>query len=153
MYRMPVTAFSTGGADMPARRAGRAGRALRFATVAIDQFCGGPWREPDVRPLFEGVTSLDGRANHTGRDELVEPTTAARSRRRAGGNKLGYDAAVRRDRDTFARLNPPYVATQIVLQLADARRRHVPIIATCGHTCNARFVDVTPSWTNQVGAL
>jgi hypothetical protein len=38
-----------------------------------------------------------------------------------------------RDGDTFASLNPPDIATQVVFQLANPCRSHESIIATCGH--------------------
>ncbi len=85
MYRMPVTAVSAGWAGAVGGRAARAGRRLRFATVAIDQVGGCSPREPDVGPLFERVTGLEGRANHTLGDKLVESTSTPRSRCRAGG--------------------------------------------------------------------
>jgi hypothetical protein len=132
-YRMPVAVVAAGWGAAVTGRAPRARPRLRFATVAVDQVGGGsPWK-PDVRPRFEGVTGLDGRANDTFGDELVEPTSTTRSRCRAGGNKLGDDTAVCRDRDTLARLDPAYVATQVVFQLADACRCHNLSIATCSH--------------------
>ena len=58
MHRMSVAVVSAGWAGAVGGRAARAGRRLRFATVAIDQVGGGSPREPDVGPLFERVTGL-----------------------------------------------------------------------------------------------
>src|SRR5688572_1165690 len=100
---MPVTAVAAR-ARAVRGRAVRAGRRLRFATVAIDQFGGGAPREPEVRPLCERVTALEGRANDALGNELVKSTSTIGSRCRAGGNQFGDDAAVCRDGDTLARL-------------------------------------------------
>ena len=142
IYRRLATAATA--AEAPVRRTVRraelARLALRFATVGVDQLCGGPSREPNVWPLLEWIASLERRPDDTCRDQLLVPTRASGSRPLNRRNKLRHDAAVRRHGDAFARLNPSYVATQIVLQFADACRRHVLNIATCGHICNGRFV-------------
>ena len=125
MYRMPVAGASGGLERVVEERGAREDR-LAFATVAIDQPGGGsPWK-PDVRPRFESITRFHGRANHALGDKVVESTATARLGSRARRNKLGDHAAVRRDRDTLASVDPPYVATQVVFQLADASRLHRP---------------------------
>jgi hypothetical protein len=142
MYRMAVTAASAGRRGPARGRAGRPGRRLRFATIALDQFGSGSARQPDVRPLFQRVAGLDGRANHPLGNELVESASTARSRCRARGNKLGDHAAMSRDGHSLARFDASYVATEVVLQFADARRGHILIIATCSHI--HKLADMTP---------
>lgn len=85
------TRACAGGTAAAVRRTDPMGLALRFATVPVDQFCGRPRREPDIRPILERVTSLERRTNHTGREELVKAgwTTAFRIERTAPFGRSG----------------------------------------------------------------
>ena len=106
--------------------------ALRFATIGVNQLGGSSSRKSDVGPAFCRVTGLERRANHSGGDELVEtarPTLRLSARR----NKLGDDSAVSSNGNTLSGLDPPYVAAQVVFELANACGSHQEIIATCGH--------------------
>jgi hypothetical protein len=104
---------------------------LRFVTVGRDQFRGCPRGECDIRPVLRRIAGFEGRANHTGGDEFVESAPRV-SRLGPRRDKLGNHAAMSCDRDTFARLDTPDVAAQVVLELADTGGSHHSIIATCG---------------------
>jgi hypothetical protein len=102
MYRTPaVSAVETGVL------------ALRFVTIGVNQLGGGSRRKADVRPPFCRVTGFEWRANHSGSDKLVEVARRA-LRFCPWRDKLRDHAAMSRDRNTLAGLNPPYVAAQVV---------------------------------------
>jgi hypothetical protein len=112
MYRTPA---------VPAVECGTS--ALRFAAFGVNQLGGSSRRKPDVRPPFCRVTGFDWGANHPGGDELVKAPGRA-FRHRAGLDKLSDHAAMSRDRDTLASLNPANVAAQVVFEVAYACRGH-----------------------------
>ena len=94
-----------------------------YATIGVNQLGGGSSRKPDVRPPFCRVAGFEWWANNSGSDELVEAA------RRALGlctwrDKLRDHAAMSRDRNTFASLNPPDVSAQVVFEFADACGTH-----------------------------
>ena len=88
--------------------------ALRFATIGVNQLGGSSRRKPDVRPPFCRVTGFEWWANHAGGDELVEAAGRA-FRLCTWRDKLRDHAAMSRDCNTLAGLNPPDVAAQVVL--------------------------------------
>jgi len=112
MYRTPAVSAIEAGA-----------LALRFGTIGVNQLGGGSSRKADVRPPFCRVTGFEWRANHSGSDELVEAARRA-LRLCTWRDKLRDHAAMSRDRNTFAGLNPPYVAAQVVFQFTDACGGH-----------------------------
>src|SRR6266498_1504709 len=112
MYRTPAVSAVEGGA-LP----------LRFATIGVNQLGGGSSRKPDVRPPFCRVTCFQRWANHSGGDELVEADRRA-LRPCTCRDKLRDHAAMSRDRNTLAGVNPPNVAAQVVLEFADACGSH-----------------------------
>ena len=93
--------------------------ALRFATFGVNQLGGSSRRKPDVRPPFCRVTGFEWWANNTGGDELVEAPGRA-FRHCTWLDKLSDHAAMSRDRDTLAGLNPANVAAQVVFEFAYA---------------------------------
>ena len=121
MYRTPAMSTAEAGA-----------LALRFATVGVNQRCGGSRRKADVRPPFGRVTSFEWWANHSGGHKLVEPARRI-LRLCAWRNELGDDPSMSGDRDTLAGLDAPDVTAQVVFEVADAGGGHVRIIATYGH--------------------
>lgn len=133
MYRIPATAAWTVAREV-GRRLGRGRRTLRFATVAVDQVRGRATRESDIRPVLQGVASLDGRTNNAGSNELVEPTSLRSPRARRRRNQFGDDTPMCRYRNPLACLDSADVPAQVVLQLPDSCL-HDPNIATCGHIC------------------
>ena len=99
------------------------GLRLRVVTVGVDQFRGCPTRECNIRPVLHQIAGLEWRPNHTGGDEFVEVASRV-FRLCTWWDKLGDHAATNCDRDTFAGLDTPDVAPQVVLELADARGSH-----------------------------
>ena len=97
--------------------------ALRFATIGVNQLGGGSRRKPDGRPPFRRVTGFEWWANHSGGDELVDAAGRA-LRHSAWLDKLSDHAAMSRDRNTLAGLDPPNVAAQVVLEFTDACGSH-----------------------------
>ena len=93
--------------------------ALRFATLGVNQLGGSSRRKPDVRPPFCRVTGFEWWANNTGGDELVEAPGRA-LRHCTWLDKLSDHAAMSRDRDMLAGLNPANVAAQVVFEFAYA---------------------------------
>ena len=112
MYRTPVVSAVECGA-----------LALRVATIGVNQLGGSSRRKPDVRPPFCRVTGFEWWANHAGSDELVEAAGRA-LRRGTRWDKLRDHAAMSRDRNTLAGLNPPNVVAQVVFEFADACGSH-----------------------------
>lgn len=104
------------GSWAPALRAIDAGTALRFVTVAVDQRGGGSAGQLDVRASGQWVPVLDGRRNHTGGDEPVEPAGAARAPRDRG-NQFRNDASMSGDDHPLARLDTAEVTAEVVFQL------------------------------------
>src|SRR5688572_3523586 len=86
------------------RTAPACGVPLRFATIGVDQFSGGSWCEPDIRPILGRIACLERWANHTGGDELVE-TVSLVLRCRARRNELRDYATMCGDRDALSRLD------------------------------------------------
>src|SRR5439155_20168251 len=138
MYRMLArTAVVGRRACMPVFRRERRRPALRFATIAVDQFSGGARRQPDVGPVLERVTRFHRRVENPGRYELV-PAASGRSADTASWrNEFGDDSPVSGDRNPLACFNSADVAAQVVFELSDAGL-HFMNIATCGHICNGR---------------
>jgi predicted nucleic acid-binding protein len=97
MYRTPVTVSIGGDAG---RAAPRLARRLRLATIGVDQRSRGAGLEPDRGPSLGWVAGLERGTDHTGGDELVEPTRRAAPR--AGRNELGDDPPVRGDGNPFS---------------------------------------------------
>ena len=121
MYRIPARALASA-VPAAAREGLRPGRRLDFATIVVNQLGGGSSRKCNVRPVFGRVAGFQG-----GR---ITPE-ATRSSKRLGvpfvltrRDKLRNHPAMCRDRDTFARLNTPNVAAQIVFQFANTCRGH-----------------------------
>lgn len=112
MYRTPAVSAVDDGA-----------LALRVATIGVKQPGGGSSRKPDGRPPCCRVTGFEWWANHSGGDELVEAAERA-LRRCTWRDQLRDHAAMSRDRNTLAGLNPPNVAAQVVFEFADARGSH-----------------------------
>ena len=87
--------------------------------------CDGAGGKAKVRPALEGVTGFDGQADDPRGDQFVvaDPgdTDAGVTRRRP---EFGHDAPVRRHPDTLAGFDPADVATEVVLQIADACGDH-----------------------------
>jgi hypothetical protein len=106
--------------------------ALTLATIRVDEFRGRTPRQPDVRPILEGIAALQGRAESPCRQQFVPPTPAALTSR-FWRDQFGDDPSVSRDRDSFAGFYATDVSTQVVLQFADASGSHTHIIATCSH--------------------
>ena len=96
---------------------------LRLVAVGVNQRGGSSRRKPDVRPPFGRVTAFDWWAYHAGGNELVETRRRA-LRRGARLDKLGDYAAMRRDSDALAGLDPANVAAQVVLELSYACGGH-----------------------------
>ena len=115
--------------------------ALRVATIGINQLGASSRRKPDVRPPFCRVTGFEWWANHAGCDEFVEAAGRA-LRRCTWRDKLRDHAAMSRDRNTLAGLNPPNVAAQVVFEFADACGSHRQSIAICGHIRQARSISL-----------
>ena len=122
MYRTPARS-AVGAGAFPRRAPRGAALPLRFATIGVNQFGGGSSRKSDIRPSFCRVTGFERRTNHARGDELVEAAWRAPGFR-ARRNELRDDSAMRGDRNTFACLNPPYVAAQVVFELTNACRCH-----------------------------
>lgn len=108
-------------------RLGCGDRDLRFATVFIDQLCGAPAWQAQIRPILEGVARFERRSRDTCGDEFIVPrpvSIADACRRRA---KFRDDASVRGHGDTLSSFNPTHVLAQIVLELANACRNHAQV--------------------------
>jgi hypothetical protein len=108
-------------------RLGRAGRDLRFATVFIDQACGGSGQEAQIRPVLQWVAGLEWRARDACSHELIVSRPISIGdvcRRRA---KFRDDAPVRGHGNPFATFNSTHILTQIVLELANACRNHAQV--------------------------
>jgi hypothetical protein len=121
----------------------RAGLALRFATVAIDQICRGARRETNIRPLLQRIARFDCGPNDASRYQLFV-ATAIRPRRPGRRYEFRDDATVCRHGDTFSRLDPPDIATQVVFQLADARRGHIQLWPHMATTTNVARGQAAP---------
>jgi hypothetical protein len=122
MYRTPAVSIDRAAGS--ARGTDREDLALRFATIRVNQLRGCPRRKPNLRPILCRVTRLDRRSNHTGRNELVKAARATALRLRARRNEFSHHSAMRGNRNTLSRLNPPYEATQVVFEFANACGRH-----------------------------
>ncbi len=134
MYRMPAAATLGRRARVAVLRAERRRGALRFATIAVDQFSGGARRQPDVRPVLERVTRFHRRVQNAGRKELVPPACWRSAGAASWRNELGDHTPVGGDRNLLACFYAADVAAQVVFQVSDASL-HVMNIATCGHIC------------------
>jgi hypothetical protein len=130
---MATPALSTDTARGAGLRTARDGWLLRFATIRVDQFRGRPTRQSDVRPILCGVAGLEGWADHARRDKLVETTSTAALARGSWRNEFRDDTAVSGDGDALPGFDSADVPAEIVFQLTNARRRHLPNIATYGH--------------------
>jgi hypothetical protein len=98
--------------------------ALRFATIAVDQFSGGaPW-QPDVRPVLEWVASFHRGVQNAGRDELVPPASTRSAGIVPRRNEFGDHPPVGGDRNPLACFNSADVSAQVVFELADACGGH-----------------------------
>ena len=91
-------------------RVGRRRGALRFATIAVDQFSGGARRQPDVRPVLERVTGFHWRVENAGgcrHDEGAPRTLPPRGELRQGEH-LGKEPGVTHANPS--NLDPAYVS-------------------------------------------
>src|SRR5678815_1486909 len=98
------------------RSARRGAELLRFATIAVDQFGGGPWRQPDIRPILERVTSFHRGMKDAGRDELVPPASERSTCAVPWRNEFSDHAPVGRHRNPIARFNATDITAQVVFQ-------------------------------------
>ena len=137
MYRMLAAAALGRRARVAVFRGERRPGALRFATIAVDQFSSGAVRQPDVRPVLERVTSFHGGMENAGRNEFVPPASGRSAATASWRDEFGDHTPVSGDRNTLARFDSADVAAQVVFELSDAGL-HFINIATCGHICNGR---------------
>ena len=93
-------------------------RALRFATVDVDQAARRSSRQSDVGPIGERIAIFQGRPDDARCDEGVERRRSAPSNcpRRP---QFRNDSAVGRYGDELARFDSPNVQTQVVLEVPD----------------------------------
>lgn len=135
MYRM-LAAAALGRRTRAAFRGERCPGALRFATIAVDQFSGGTGRQPDVWPILERVTSFHWGMENAGRNELVPPASGRSAATASWRDELGNHTPVGGDRNPLACFDSADVAAQVVFELSDAGL-HFMNIATCGHMCKS----------------
>ena len=120
MYRMLTAAAFGWRAGVTLFRAERRRGTLRFATIAVDQFSGGARRQPNVRPVFEWVTSFHRRMKRAGRYELVPPACWRRADTASWRHEFSDHTPVGGHHNPLASFDSTDVSTQVVLQLAYA---------------------------------
>ncbi len=132
MYRMiAAAAFGRRARVMVFRTVRRRG-ALRFATIAVDQFSGRSRRQPDIRPVFERVTRFHGRMENAGRNKLFPPASGRRAAPSSRRHELGDHSSMSGHRNPLTFLDSSDIAAQVVFELSDTGL-HPTNIATCGH--------------------
>ena len=137
IYRMRAAAALGRRARVAVLRGERRRGALRFATIAIDQFSGDAGRQPNVWPVLERVASFHWGMENAGRNKLVPPASGRSAATASWRDEFGDHTPVSGDRNPLACFDSADVAAQVVFELSDAGL-HVMNIATCGHICNGR---------------
>ncbi len=90
-------------------RAERPRRALRFATIGVDEFRRRTRRQADVGPVLERVASLYRRMENTGGNELVPSTSGGLARTRSWRHKFRDDAPMGGHGNPLSRFDSPNI--------------------------------------------
>jgi len=101
-YRMLATPALGRRARVAAFGPERPREALRFATVAVDQFSGGARRQPDVRPVLERVTSFHWGMEDAGCNKFVPPASRRSAPTVSWRDDFGDHTPVGGDRNPLA---------------------------------------------------
>ena len=150
MYRtLAWVAMGPVGRPGAAFGAERCRRALRFATIGVDEFRGRTRRQADVGPVLERVARLRRRVENAGGNELVPSTSGGLARRRSWRHEFSDDAPMSGHRNPLSRFNASNISAQVVPELANSRLHGVEYSHMWPHRQQTLLTNQTASQTDS----